>query len=256
MNSSQILEDLESGLQQCWFLLIAHVAGAIDHIWTSISHPYGRLVDVSQPNSHIHSMPPAYSIIPRLDDSLANLSFEEATTILILNKVHGPESSCPGDSLDTWQEMSSFLITVLVGVPQTNHMNPEDSEETMPCIRSLLHSSLFDRFHLAIQRFVYFGVGEPSARQEVLSQLRSCQPFTVTEPVLNHTRSLPLILWKQWTHAFGIFKNVPRQSPPGARDDRGLPSLALQNRAAQRFLPRKTAQRSKRPSSILDRYRT
>jgi len=56
-------------------------------------------VSLCQPNSCMLSILLAYSLMLHFDETLSNDEFEEAT--IILNKIHGPESPCTGNSLDT-----------------------------------------------------------------------------------------------------------------------------------------------------------
>jgi len=58
-----------------------------------------REVSLCQPNSRMLSILLVYSLMLHFDETLSNDDFEEAT--IILNKIHGPESPCTGNSLDT-----------------------------------------------------------------------------------------------------------------------------------------------------------
>jgi len=134
-----------------------------------------REAGIRQPNSRTLSIPLAYSLILRFGEMVTDDDYEEAKTIL--NEIHG--SSCPGNSIESWYQISSHLISLLAGLRSTRYKKPEHSEEAMSHLRSRLHSpflpekSRSDIIKLldsaAVGRFRSFGVKESSALQDALS---------------------------------------------------------------------------------------
>jgi len=69
--------------------------------------------------------------------------------------------------------------------------------------------------------------------------------------LLNHTLSLPLVRWEQWSHASGILKSFSRSFPHGPTTIENA-SVNLQNRAAPRFLSQETPQTPSSCRSLRD----
>ena len=144
-----------------------------------------RQASIRQPNSPAFSFALAFSLALRFDETLTDDDFKEATAMLD-SSLGSPQLGYPPD---TWQQLSSATLLMLVGLRSVIYAKLEYAEEAMSHVRSLLRSSflpddLCPDFVRLLQRvgdarFASFGVQESSSLQEALSlNLKAVGPST------------------------------------------------------------------------------